>query len=62
MDKLILMSVMAATVILPTLSARGPNPVRSAKRAVVLIVLFDALYVMAVAFVYVRNYIPVWDP
>ncbi|XXF78067.1 hypothetical protein P2318_34235 [Myxococcaceae bacterium GXIMD 01537] len=48
MSKLILLSVLAALVTLPTLAARDSHPQRGLKRAVLLMVVFNFVYAFAV--------------
>lgn len=48
MAKLILMSVLFMTIVLPALAARDPHPVRGLKKAILWIVLFNAAYTYGV--------------
>jgi hypothetical protein len=48
MKKLLLMSVLYATIILPSLAARERNPSRGVKRAVAMFVAYNFLYVFLV--------------
>jgi hypothetical protein len=50
--KLLLLSVIIAMVALPTLSARDTNPYRGLKKALVLVMVFNLLYLLAVRFIY----------
>lgn len=54
MQKLILMSVIYATAILPLIAARNPSPRRGLRKAVVWMLAFNLIYVLAVMFVYPR--------
>ncbi|MBI5543380.1 MAG: hypothetical protein HY901_05795 [Deltaproteobacteria bacterium] len=54
MGKLILMSVVIASIAIPVRAARHPDPRRGLKRALVQTLLFDAVYVLAVLFIYPR--------
>jgi hypothetical protein len=54
MQKLILMSVIYATAILPLIAARNPSPRRGLRKAVVWLLAFNVIYVLAVMFVYPR--------
>jgi hypothetical protein len=58
MVKVVLMSVLFATVAIPALAARDPVPRRGLKRAVVLLVAFDVLYVAVLLLVYVPFLVP----
>jgi hypothetical protein len=48
MKKFLLMSVLYATIILPSLAARERNPSRGVKRAVAMFVAYNFLYVFLV--------------
>jgi hypothetical protein len=52
MKKFILMSVIYATLILPILAAREPNPARGVKKAVALFVAYNFLYALLVLVVW----------
>jgi hypothetical protein len=54
MGKLLLASVLLASVAIPVHAARDPNPRRGLARALVRTLLFDAAYALAVLFVYPR--------
>jgi hypothetical protein len=62
MEKLILMSIIFATVVAPTVAARGSSPVRSAKRLMLFLFLFNAAYLAALVFIYAPNFVPEWSP
>jgi hypothetical protein len=48
MKKLLLLQVLYALLIIPSLAARNPHPVRGLKWALLLIVLFNIWYAVAV--------------
>jgi hypothetical protein len=52
MAKLLLMSVIFATILLPSLAAGDPRPKRGLKRAFGAMLLFNFIYILAVMFVY----------
>ena len=52
MKKLILMSVLYAIIVLPSLAAREPNAVRGVKRAVAMFVAYNFLYAFLVLVVW----------
>jgi hypothetical protein len=54
MAKLILFSVILATIAIPLIAARERNPVRGLKKAIWYAVLFNAAYALALLFVYPR--------
>jgi len=54
MGKLLLASVLLATVAIPVAAARDPDPRRGLERALWQTLLFDAAYALAVLFVYPR--------
>jgi hypothetical protein len=62
MDKVLLMSVIAATMLAPTLAARDVVPVRGIKRALLFLVVFFAAYLAALVLVYIKFYVPEWSP
>jgi len=57
MKSLLLMSVFFASLLIPVLAARDRNPRRGVKRMLVLLLLFNALYI-----VYISRFHPVWFP
>lgn len=48
------MSILFATVAIPIGAASDPNPRRGLRKAIFRVVLFDALYLLACAFLYYR--------
>ncbi len=54
MGKLILVSVVFASVLVPTLAARDASAKRGFKRAVLYAVLFNVVYLLALRFVVPR--------
>jgi hypothetical protein len=50
--KLLLLSVVIATIVVPVLAARDPSPARAVKKTVVLMVLFGLFYLLAMRFIY----------
>lgn len=52
MSKLVLMSVVLATVVIPAITARDAFPRRALKRTVLALVAFNVLYAFLVIFVY----------
>jgi hypothetical protein len=52
MAKLLLMSVVLATAIIPAIVARDPKPRRALRRAMFGMVAFNAIYAVLVIFVY----------
>jgi lipopolysaccharide export LptBFGC system permease protein LptF len=54
MAKLLLMSVLFATTIVPILAARDPRPKRGLTRAVRGILIFNVFYLLGVIFIYPR--------
>ncbi|HET9754855.1 MAG TPA: hypothetical protein VFP52_17915 [Myxococcales bacterium] len=54
MQKLILISIIAVTVVVPALASRDPNPRRALKKLVVGTVLGIAAYVISLLFIYPR--------
>jgi len=52
MRKLILLSVVFATIILPTLAARSRNPLQGVKRTIALMALFHLIYTFLVLVVW----------
>jgi hypothetical protein len=54
MQKLILISVIIASIAIPAWAAREPSPGRGLKKAVLLACLANLIYVVMVVFVYPR--------
>lgn len=54
MQKLVLLQVLLATVIVPAITARDPNPVRALKRTLLLSFLFILWYGFSLIVVYPR--------
>lgn len=54
MPKLILMSILAISVVVPAIAAREPNPRRALRKALLWTVVGIFSYVMAVLLVYPR--------
>jgi hypothetical protein len=50
--KLLLVSVVIAIIALPILAARDASPVRALRKTLLLIVVFNTLYLIAVRFLY----------
>ncbi len=54
MSKLILISMIFALIAIPARAAREKNPRVGLKRAIILTLVFDALYAFALVFVWGR--------
>ncbi|HSP80157.1 MAG TPA: hypothetical protein VLQ93_16620 [Myxococcaceae bacterium] len=54
MKKFILMSVLYAIILLPSLAARERNPVRGVKRAMAMMVAFNFFYAFLVLVVWMQ--------
>ena len=54
MAKLLLLSLVIATVVIPLIAARDPKGPRGLKRTVVWFAVFTALYVIACLVIYPR--------
>jgi hypothetical protein len=54
MGKLILLSLLFATMIIPMRAAADPSPTRGFRRIVLWLLSFNALYVILILFVYPR--------
>jgi hypothetical protein len=52
--KLVLMSIMIATIAIPAVAARDPHPLRGLKRVVVYALIFDLIYAFAFLVLYPR--------
>lgn len=50
--KLLLVSVIMAMVVVPILAARDKSPMRALRRTLLLIFIFNMLYLLAVRYVY----------
>jgi hypothetical protein len=58
MDKLILVSILAATIVLPFAASRGRHPRRSVRKMLLAFLAFNALYVFLLITLYVRFFVP----
>ena len=54
MEKLILLSIVAVTIIVPTVAVTEPNPRRALRKALVWTVLGILAYLISVIFIYPR--------
>jgi hypothetical protein len=54
LSKLLLLSILAAMIAVPTLSARDPNPHRGFKRALFLFAACCVFYALALKYLYFR--------
>jgi hypothetical protein len=50
--KFLLLSILAALVVIPVLTARGPNPYRALRNLILAIVGFNLFYLFAVRYLY----------
>lgn len=58
MKSLLLMSVLFATMVIPAIAARDPNPRRGAKRMLVMLLVFHLVYVAWLTLGHVVLYVP----
>jgi hypothetical protein len=54
MHKFLLLTMLLATAVIPSLAARDPGARRGLERAIVGMVVFDFVYLLALVFVYPR--------
>ncbi len=54
MHKLLLMSVLLASILIPVFGAREAQPRRGLERTIVRLLIFNFVYLLAVVFVYPR--------
>ena len=54
MAKLVLMSVIIGSIMMPVFAARAANAMRGLKKTIVLMFVFNALYFLAVRYIYPR--------
>jgi hypothetical protein len=54
MDKLVLLSVLLSMIALPIIASQQKNPRKALKRALTLVLAFNAFYVIALRFIYPR--------
>lgn len=54
MQKMLLNSILIATLVIPTLAARDPIPRRGLKKALAYVALFDFAYLIGVLYIYPR--------
>jgi hypothetical protein len=58
MHKLLLLSMVIATIVIPIIAARDPNPRRGLKKALFAIVVFAVVYLFALLFIYPKIFYP----
>jgi hypothetical protein len=58
MDKLAMMSILFATILVPAACARDSNGARGLRRMLLLLLLFDLAYVLYVTQIHTRYYVP----
>ncbi|HTA91624.1 MAG TPA: hypothetical protein VK745_18705 [Polyangiaceae bacterium] len=54
MSKLILLSIVIATIVVPASAAREPSPRKGLRRVIIWMLLFEAFYVFALMFLFGR--------
>jgi hypothetical protein len=54
MSKLLLLSVMLATIFLPAITAREKSPKKGLRKTIIYILLFNAFYMFGLAYLYGR--------
>jgi hypothetical protein len=54
MEKLLLVSILISTMVLPMRAARRPHPVHGLRRAILYTLIFNALYAFAILYIYPR--------
>lgn len=52
MAKTLLLSIVIGTIAIPVLTARDANPRRAFRKAVILIAIFNIIYILAVRYLY----------
>ena len=60
MKSLLLMSVLIASMVIPAVTARERDARKGMKRMLLLLLLFNALYVAYLTLVHVAVYVPTW--
>jgi hypothetical protein len=54
------MSVVIASIVIPALASRDPNPSRGLRRAVISFAIFAALYVGYLIWIHPNAFVPHW--
>jgi hypothetical protein len=54
MQKFLLLSILLATVVVPMLTARDTSPRRGLRRTLLLMVLFNAVYLFSIVYILPR--------
>ncbi len=60
MDKLILLSILLPTLVVPAMAARDRNAGRGARRVLATCLGFNLVYVVLISVVYTVFYVPEW--
>ena len=60
MKSLLLMSVLIASMVIPLITSGDRDPRKGMKRMLLLLLLFNALYVAYLTLVHVAVYVPTW--
>lgn len=60
MEKAVLMSVMVAIVAVPLLASRDVRPRRAARAMLLVLLVFNAVYVLVMSQIFVRVWVPEW--
>jgi hypothetical protein len=60
MKSLLLLSIVIAALVIPLRAARDPNPRRGVKRMLLMLFLFNAVYLAYVTLIHPVAFVPKW--
>jgi hypothetical protein len=60
MKSLLLLSIVIAALVIPLRAARDPNPRRGVKRMLLMLFLFNAVYLAYVTLIHTAAFVPKW--
>lgn len=60
MKSILLMSVLIASMVIPAITSRDRDPRKGMRRMLLLLLLFNGLYIAYLTLVHVEVFIPTW--
>lgn len=62
MKSILLMSVVIAAVAIPAIASRERDPRKGMRRMLLMLLIFNGLYIAYLTLVHVAFYVPTWPP